>query len=118
MRFSIEGREYEFDSTLTVEEAMNLEDKSGGLGMNEIDQALFKGKARAVAAWMFILKRRAGEAVRWQDMLKLDILTFRIIPDEITAAPDEGESPDAPSEAAPDPTQPTGKPRKRVTSST
>jgi hypothetical protein len=114
MKFGFEDREYAFDSTLTVEEGIILKEKAG-LGVNEVDHALQKGYADAVAAWVFILKRRAGEAIRWQDLLKRDILTFRIIPDEVADAQGDTE---VPSAAAPDPTSLAGKTRKRATSST
>lgn len=119
MRFKIEDREYEYDATLTVEEAMFLQDKTG-LGMNECDAAITKGNPYAIAAWMMILMKRAGVVVRWQDMLKLDIRTFRIIRDD----PDDPDEDNAESdgnqqgEGEPDPTQPDGTTPESATSST
>lgn len=115
MKFGFEDREYDFDATLTVEEAMILQDRSG-LGVNEVDEALTKGNPYAIAAWMFILKRRAGEAIRWQDMLKLDIRTYRVIPDE-APAPGAVDSAASGGETKPDPTPTNGKTRKRATTS-
>lgn len=112
MKFKIEGREYDYDETLTVEEAMLLQDKTG-LGMNECDAAITKGNPYAIAAWMMILMKRTGLVVRWQDMLKLDIRTFQIVRDD-EAADSEG---DVTSEA-PDPTQPGGTTPESDTSST
>jgi hypothetical protein len=116
MKFSIEDREYEFEAKITVEEAMIIQDKAG-LGLTEFDPALGRGNPYAIAALMLILKKRAGEAVRWQDLLKLDAMTFRMIPDEIPDLPDADDAP-ATRAAAPDPTSPPGKTRKRATSST
>jgi hypothetical protein len=121
MRFAIEDREYEFDGKLSVEEAMLMHEKTNGLGLIKFNSELADGNPFAIAAWMFLLKRRAGEAVRWQDMLKLDVNTYKPIFDEIPGAgdSDDGDTGTA-GEAAPDPTTPTasGKPRKRATSST
>lgn len=101
MKFKLDGREYEHDGTLTVEEAMLLQDKTG-LGMNEVDAAINRGNPYAIAAWMMILKKRAGEVITWQNMMKLDIRTFEIVRDE-EPAEQEGAQ-----ELAPDPTQPAG----------
>ena len=97
---------------------MIVQDKAS-LGMNEFDQAMLKGNPYAIAALLFILKKRAGEAVRWQDMMKLDIRTFRAVFDE--DAENSAESDDdtkGRDEVRPDPTSPNGKTRKRATTST
>jgi hypothetical protein len=108
-RFEIEGRVYDYDGKISVEDAMFIHEKSG-LGMAKFNQELLAElNPSAVAAWIYILKRRAGEAVRWQDVLKLDMRTFNVHFDE---------EPDETAEAAtPDPTTP-GTPLPDGTSST
>jgi len=101
VRFGLGGREYEYDSTLTVGEAMVMQDKAG-IGVNEIDEALRKGNPYAIAAWMFILMRRAGTVISWQDMQELDIRTYAVIPDPL-AEPSEEDADN--TGAAPDPTR-------------
>lgn len=112
MKFGFEDREYEFDGNLTVEEAIFLQEKTG-LGINEVDQALFKGNPLAIAAWIYTLKRRAGEAVKWTDMLKMNVRSWKVIPDE--PSDEERQLSDAPS---PDPTQATGPTPEGATTAT
>lgn len=112
MKFKLEDRIYDFDGTLTVKEAIFLQEKTG-LGVNEIDLALAKGNPLAIASWMYTLKRRAGEAVRWQDMLDVNIRTYEVIPDEL---PDEEAEPA--TDERPDPTQSTGTTPEDATSAT
>jgi hypothetical protein len=113
VKFGIEGRVYEYDGTITVEDAMFIFDKSH-VGIVKFNTALLlEGNPHVIAAWFFILKRRAGEAVRWDDMLKLDVRTFTVTHDE----PAEGETPEAAPET-PDPTSRSGRTRKAGTSRT
>ena len=103
-KFEIEGRVYEYDGKISVEDAMFIHEKSG-LGMARFNQELLAElNPAAVAAWMYILKRRAGEAVRWPDILKLDMRTFNV---HYYEEPDKTEEPDA---AKPDPTTPGSTP--------
>lgn len=114
MKFGIDGREYEYDGKLTVKDGMFLFEKAK-IGMTKLNDAIIiEGNPIAIAAWMFILKRRAGEAVRWDDMLELDLHTFKVIPD--VAEPDKDE--DKGGAEASDPTSPNGKTRRRATSRT
>lgn len=92
MRYTIEGEEYEFDAKVTVEEAMLIQDKAN-LGLSEFDPALRKGNPYAIAALILILKKRAGEAVRWQDLMGLDLLTFAIVPEPVEEEPGKPAAP-------------------------
>lgn len=117
MRFSIEGKEYEFARGLTVEEAMVMQDRAQ-LGIREFDAALMRGNPYAITVLVLLAKKRAGEAVRWQDLMGLDVLTF-----VIHAEPDSDEAPDEAEgsegvERAPDPTSRGGRTRKAATSRT
>jgi hypothetical protein len=100
LKFAFGDREYAYDATLTVEEAMLLQDKAG-LGVNEVDAALAKGNPYAIAAFMLVLMRRAGVVLRWQDVLTMDIRTFQIIPDDANV---DTEAEAAPGGPAQDPT--------------
>lgn len=102
MRFTIEGREYDFDRKMTVEEAMVFQDKAG-LGLSQIDEELDRGNPYAVTALIYLGKKRAGEAVRWQDLMGLDVLTFQRMGDK----PEPGSATeDAVSEQRADPIVP------------
>jgi hypothetical protein len=105
MRFTIEGREYDFDRKMEVEEAMVFQDKAG-LGMNEIDEALNRGNPYVTVTLIYLAKKRAGEAVRWQDLMKLDLNTFKVLPPQPDPG-DEGDVPGVPEQRA-DPTLPDG----------
>lgn len=104
MRFSIEGREYDFDRKLEVGEAMIFQDKAG-LGTAEIDDALNRGNPYVVVTLIYLAKTRAGEAVRWQDLMKLDINTFKMLP---PIKPESNEEGDLTQERRADPTLPDG----------
>jgi len=94
LRCVIEGKEYEYDGKLTVGDAMFIFDKAR-IGVNDLNRALIaEGNPYALAAWLFLMKRRAGEAVRWEDMSKLDMASFNWLPDESADAEEptsEGE---------------------------
>lgn len=82
MKFAIEDREYEFDGEYTVAEAMLFFDKAQ-VGIAELQGALQRGNPYAVATMMYVLKRRAGEAVNWQDMQALPVSALRYIPPSV-----------------------------------
>lgn len=108
MRFKLQDREYEFDGEYTVEEGMLFYDKAQ-VGMAELSSALNRGNPYALVTLMFILKKRAGEAVRWQDLAHIPLTQFTIIPDE-PPAPGDGDTADdkeGSGEAA-DPTKESG----------
>lgn len=109
-RFRIEDREYEWDGQYTTEEAMLYYDKAN-LGMAEVDEALQRWHPYAVVTFIFILKKRAGEAVRWQDLMHLKVNEFAPVVDE----PADGTTDTAPlpdgsegSREASDPTEEDG----------
>ncbi len=115
MKWLIEGKEYSYDGKLTVKDARFIHEKSG-VGAGRLNHELFiEGHPNVIAAWIFLLKRQAGEAVRWEDIDRIDITDFRPLPDQVDE-PTENE----PEEAtiAPDPTSTPGKTRKRATSNT
>lgn len=119
-RFKIQDRVYEWDGEYTTEEAMLYFDKAG-LGMAEVDEALQRWQPYAVVTLMFILKKRAGEAVRWQDLMHLKVSDFASVADE----PADGSTDDAVlpsgsegSREASDPTKAAGTPPGSDTTTT
>jgi len=119
-KFAIEGKEYEYDGKISVKDSMFIFEKSK-VGIAEFQYAIFgQGNPFAIAAWVYLLKRRAGEAVQWEDILELDLRTFEFIEDPEDPAKDsEGDSAE---EETPDPTTPpsrtAGKTRKSGTGAT
>lgn len=121
MKFLIGDREYEYDGKITVADAMFIHEKSG-IGIAGLNRALLgdgtqagDGNPHAIAAWCFLLKRRAGEAVRYDDMLQIDITNYRLVPDEVPSAPTQKDAAEKLADDAADPTSPTGKTRRRAT---
>lgn len=117
MKFVIEDEAYEFEAKMTIEEAMIIQEKAF-LSVGEFGPALDKVDPRAVGVLFYLLKRRNKEAVKWDDILKLDIFSFRIISDpeedETTGPEDEAA---AVKKAPANPTKP-GRTRKGATSGT
>lgn len=116
-KFKIEDKEYVYDEKISVEDAMFIWEKAK-VGVVEFGHQLFNvGNPYAIAAWVYLLKRRAGEAARWEDVLKMNIRTFEFIPGDQPEPSDETD--DA---GKPDPTEPTsrsgGKTRRSGTGAT
>jgi hypothetical protein len=91
MRFSYEGREYEFGPDLTVDEAILIQDKAK-LGLNQYNYAIQLGNPYAVLATVLIGKRRAGEAVRWEDLMAGKHITSFVIHQDEPADAESGET--------------------------
>ena len=101
MKFRIEGEDYDFDdSTLTVKEARVIK-KHTGMGLRSFAEASKDGDPDAIVAIVYLSKRRANEAVRWEDLDNLDLAKMETI-DE-TVKQDEPEDADVP-----DPIWPSG----------
>lgn len=114
MRFLVEGKEYAYDGKLRLKDAMFIHEKSG-VGIGRLNhELLIEGHPQVIAAWVFLLKRQAGEAVRWEDIERIDISDFRPLPDPV----EETEHAEAEPSGAPDPTSRSGKTRKRATTAT
>lgn len=91
MEFKVDGQEYVFDFKLTVKEAMFIKDKAR-VAPKDLWFALDRQDPEAVAAFVYVVKRSNGEPVKWDDMMKLDVLSFKarvIEPDEGDAWPDD-----------------------------
>lgn len=104
MKFEIGDKTYEFDGEYTLAETMLFFDKAN-IGIAELAHELMRGNPYVIVTLMFILKKRAGEPVRWQDMQEFSISDFRQIADD--AGDGNGDAGDA-SGDAPDPTGDSG----------
>lgn len=94
IKFELGGNVYEYDdTTMTVKEARLIKQhtsmglRSWALGLQDMD-------VDALVAMVFIAKRRAGEAIRWQDLDNININDISITEDEVVdseAEPTEGD---------------------------
>jgi hypothetical protein len=76
IRFKLNGVPYEYDdSTLTVKEARVIK-KNAGFGLVTWAKGLSEGDPDALVALVWIAKTRAGEAIRWQDLDDLDLVSL------------------------------------------
>lgn len=120
-KWMIEDREYDYDGKIMLSDAMFIHEKSG-VGVAGIHRALLgdgtqpgDSNPHAIAAWCFLLKRRAGEAVLYADMAKMDITSFRPVFEEKPSK--EAPTKEAADEAA-DPTSRNGTTRRRASTRT
>lgn len=120
-KWMIEGREYEYDGKILLSDAMFIHEKSG-VGLAGLNRALLGDGSRpgdsnphAIAAWCFLLKRRAGEAVRYDDMAKLDVTSLQPVFEEKPSK--DASAKEAAGEAA-DPTTRNGTTRRRASTRT
>lgn len=113
--FEFDGRAYEYDGKLTAGEAVTMYERCE-LGINQIDHGLAVGHPLAICAWVHMLMKRAGVAVKWDDVLKADIRTFRYVPKEKS----EDDAEEAPAEENPTEEKPSssGTARKSASKST
>ena len=103
MKFRIKDREYEWDGNMTLEEAMLLFDKAG-IGIAEIAREQMRGNPYVQATMIYFMKKRAGEAVRWQDMASFSLTDVEVVPEDDDEATEDG----APAGEPPDPTKADG----------
>lgn len=99
MRFTVDGEKFEFnEKKLRNTEAIALQ-KVTGMKVVEFYDALSESDANAVTALVWLVKRRAGDEVRFTE---LDFDLFEVM-GSLESDPD-----DAPGEVEgePDPTQP------------
>lgn len=78
LKFEIEEREYVFNWEMTIREAMFIQEKSH-VSPNDLWPALDRRDPAAVAAFVYIVKRRGGETAKWEDILELDLLSFKTV---------------------------------------
>lgn len=114
----VEDEKFEYDGQLTVKDLI-LFKKNSNLGLREIDEALSKGDIHALMCLTYILMRRAGKAVQWDDMMNLKAQTLwmenresEAIAEEDGGAPEKKEAKAGPTRSA------TGTNRKPAATST
>lgn len=87
MKFRIEGEDLEFEEdTLTVAEARLIK-KHTGMGLKSFAEGSKDGDPDALVAIVFLAKRRAGQAVRWQDLDSLDLAKLEAISESVDESP-------------------------------
>lgn len=85
LKFEVEGTPYELDlDFFPVRDAVMLK-KTCKLTMGQIVLGLEEGDGEAIAAVVYLAKRRAGEVVRWEDMQNMNLIPvmeslFRNVP--------------------------------------
>jgi len=77
--FEFEGREYIFDWKMTVKDAIFLKEKAHVSGA-DLFAYLDRRDPETVAAFMFLVKRKNGEAVTWDGMLESNVFSFNWLP--------------------------------------
>jgi hypothetical protein len=88
LKFEIEEREYVFDWEMSIREAMFVQEKAH-VAPTDLWPALDRRDPAAVAAFVYIVKRRGGEVPKWDDILDLNVLSFKTLPsDEEESAED------------------------------
>jgi hypothetical protein len=113
MLHKIEDEEYEFDGEFTLEEAELFYDIAK-IGMNELNGELRKGNPYAQRVFMFVLMKRGGKKIRIEDVRKLQVSSWQIVPAEVAESGDD----DATAEPTEDPTPSGGATPKPATSAT
>lgn len=103
LKFTIEGRTYEYDEAMMLVKEARLIKKHAGYGLVSMANGLKDGDPDALVAMIFLAKRRAGEMVRWQDLDDLDLSKLVIVADGDDEKSDGSEDGDAS-----DPSIPTG----------
>jgi hypothetical protein len=112
MKFKIDDVEYAFDFEMTIAEAMRIQEKAH-VAPRDLWAALDRQDPATVAAFVFMVRRRNGEAIKEEDVLKQNILSFHVLPPE---EPEVDAESGAEEEGA-DPTSKPGKTRKAATKS-
>ncbi len=92
IKFGLGDTTYEYDDgTMTVAEARFIK-KYAGMGLRSWALALQDMDPDALVGLVFLAKRRAGEAVRWQDLDTLDIAAI-----SLSAEAEDGDDADPPA---------------------
>lgn len=112
MKFSIEGKVYEWSGKFTLTDAFFLKEKAH-LTVLQFGPAIEHGDPHAVGVLVYLAKRRAGEAVRWEDLGELEITSFDLVPEEEVEENPTGTTVEESPSSKPD-----GRTRKRATSAT
>lgn len=109
IKFGLGDSSYEYDdTTMTVAEARIIK-KHTEMGLRSWAMGLQDMDPDALVGLVFLAKRRAGEAVRWQDLDNLDIAAITLVAEEDVV------DADPPAETETTPSSTSGTTRKRST---
>lgn len=92
---SLDGPVYEFDGAEMTVEELRVLSKKGGIGLTAFGIGLRMGNPEAIVARLYLAKRRAGEAVRWEDFDDFQLSRIVPVPDAEQPAEQDGEADDA-----------------------
>lgn len=82
IKFELGGTAYEYDDTqMSVKEARLIKQHTG-MGLRSWALGLQDMDVDALVAVVFLAKRRAGEAIRWQDLDTINVNDITIVNDE------------------------------------
>lgn len=93
LRFTFDGREYDFEFNLPIEDAIFIYEKSR-VSVADLFAQLDRRDPMCVAAFVYVVRRGAphNEAITWDSMLKANIFSFNWIavkPDDEDDVPEE-----------------------------
>lgn len=95
IKFELGDNTYEYDDTqMSVKEARLIK-QHAGMGLRSWALGLQDMDVDALVAMVFLAKRRAGEAIRWQDLDNMNINDISIVEDEQVVDGAEAEAVDA-----------------------
>lgn len=117
MHYEIKGTEYPvFDWDWTLSEAFFLKEKAY-LTTSQIGEALKANDPHAVAAFIYIVKRRANELIKWDDIVKnYKFSDFQVVKDELDPDTGEGDEAEDPTPLSTEKrSKPAGKTRTNAT---
>lgn len=81
IKFELGGTTYEYDDTTMAVKEARLIKKHTGMGLRSWALGLQDMDVDALVAMVFLAKRRAGEALRWEDLDNLNINDISIVED-------------------------------------
>lgn len=109
MKVTVDGSTYEFEAGKFYFKELRAIQKVTGLTMNEFFQGLDKGNVEALGALIWIMKKRAGEDVKYADLdFDMGSMEFDLGDEEAEAEntePGDKENPTNAEESAPEKTR-------------
>lgn len=88
IKFGLGDSQYEYDDTSMTVAELRIIKKHAGMGLRSWALGLQDMDPDALVGLVFLAKRRAGEAVRWQDLDNLDIAKIALVAEEDDADAD------------------------------
>ncbi len=75
LRFKFDGEEYDFMTAMKVKDAIFLKEKSGATTATVVSY-LDRRDPETIMAVVFLHRRAAGKAERYEDLLEKDVMSF------------------------------------------